>query len=349
MRIEALAAAHGDALIVSWSDAAGAPHRGLVDGGPARHYGGLLRPALDSLAAEAGPGPLDLDFACVSHIDDDHIGGVERLFTDLRRLQRDGRPAPVRVKRLWFNGWDQLGMSPPADAAIATDPVVTASVRQGADLRDAARFLHVAGNAPVGGPLVAGTAFELDGLKLTVLAPGPPQLDRLLTVWRRTERDPSVITAGYRDRSIPNLSSIALLVESAGRRALLTGDARGDHLVTGLIEAGLLSGGHLHVDVLKLPHHGSINNVAAEFFEAVTADRYIVSADGVTHGLPDTDCLDLLLAARPKGDEFELLLTNAMPAVEAHLATAIGRRPVAVRVRRDGERGIVDQPDPSGG
>jgi beta-lactamase superfamily II metal-dependent hydrolase len=346
MRIEALGAAHGDALVVSWSDAIGTPQRGLIDGGPAARYHELLRPALDSLAAESGGGPLALDFVCVSHIDDDHIGGIERLFTELRRLARDGRPTPVQVGRLWFNGWDQLGMSSAAAASVAADPVVTASVRQGADLRDAARLLHVDGNTPVGGPLLAGTAFELNGLRVTVVAPGQEQLDKLMKVWKRAEGDAAVITAAYRDRSIPNLSSIAVLVESAGRRALLTGDARGDHLLTGLTESGLLTEGHLHVDVLKLPHHGSINNVDAGFFAAVSADHYIVSADGVTHGLPNSACLDLLLASRPASDDFELLLTNPMPTIEAHLAMAIGQRPVAVRVREDGQRAIADVAGP---
>ena len=334
-------AAHGDALVVSWVGPTGAAHHGLIDGGPARHYSNLLRPALAAVAAEAGGEPLSLDFVCVSHIDDDHIGGIERLFTDLRRARRDQHAPAITIDRLWFNAWEQLGMSPAATASVAADPVVTASVRQGVDLRDAARFLRVDGNAPVGGALLAGAAFELDGLSVTVVAPGPAQLDKLMVVWERSEGDAAVITAGYRDRSIPNLSSIALVVESHGRRALLTGDARGDHLLEGLAATGLLVDGRLHVDVLKLPHHGSINNVAPAFFEAVTADRYIVSADGVTHGLPNTECLDLLLASRAMGDEFEMLLTNPMPAVEQHLAASIGRRPIAVRVRADGERGVA--------
>lgn len=342
MRVEALGAAHGDALVVNWTGPTGVAHRGLIDGGPARHYAGLLRPALESVAAEVGGGPLGLDFVCVSHIDDDHIGGIERMFTELRRSRRDGHAPSITVDRLWFNAWEQLGMSPAATTAVAADPVVTASVRQGADLRDAARFLHVDANAPVGGPLLAGTVFELDGLSVTVVAPGSSQLDKLMKVWERTEGDATVITAGYRDRSIPNLSSIALVVESAGRRALLTGDARGDHLLVGLDDSGLLVDGRMHVDLLKLPHHGSINNVDVSFFAAVSADRYVVSADGVTHGLPNTACLDLLLASRPAGDEFEILLTNPMPAIEAHLASAIGRRPIAVRVRADGARGISD-------
>jgi hypothetical protein len=40
------------------------------------------------------------------------------------------------------------------------------------------------------------------------------------------------------------------------------------------------SEGRLHVDVLKVPHHGSERNVSEQFFESVTADTYIISANG---------------------------------------------------------------------
>jgi hypothetical protein len=341
VEIEAFGAAHGDAIVVRWTNPAGATNVGLVDGGPAAKYAGQLQPNLDSLATELGSTPLSLEFVCVSHIDDDHIGGIERLFTMIRRQRKDDRPEPVTVKRLWFNSWDQLGLSDPIAAAVCNDPVVGAGVRQGRDLRDIARLLHLDGNQPFGSAVTAGVGLDLEGLRIDVVSPGQPQLDDLLALWKESERDLPVFAAAYRDRKVPNLSSIALLVSANGRTALLTGDARGDHLLAGLGSGGLLAGGQLHVDVLKVPHHGSINNVAPGFFEAVTADRYVVSADGVTHGLPNTACLDLLLAARSPNDEFDMLLTNPMPHIERHLVDACRNRPVNVIVRTELDRGVV--------
>ena len=40
------------------------------------------------------------------------------------------------------------------------------------------------------------------------------------------------------------------------------------------------SRGRLHVDILKVPHHGSERNVSEQFFETVTADVYVISANG---------------------------------------------------------------------
>jgi beta-lactamase superfamily II metal-dependent hydrolase len=341
MEIEALGAAHGDAIVVRWQDGAGATRLGLVDGGPAKAYQTQLQPNLDSLAAEHGGGPVPLEFVCVSHIDDDHIGGIERLFTAIRRQKTAGQTMPAAVKRLWFNSWERLGMNEKAVAAASAAPVVGASVRQGRDLRDIARLLRIDGNAPVQQGFLAGVGFDLDGLRVDVVTPGPNELDRLFQVWERSEKEPEVFTSAYKDRSVPNLSSIALLVRGGGRIVLLTGDARGDHVLAGLQAGGFLSRGRLHVDVLKLPHHGSINNVAAGFFEAISADRYIVSADGVTHGLPNPDCLDLLLASRAAGDEFEIMLTNEMPSIEQHLANQQGNRPFKIVTRPAELRGLV--------
>jgi hypothetical protein len=42
------------------------------------------------------------------------------------------------------------------------------------------------------------------------------------------------------DSSIPNLSSIMFLAEAESKANLFTGDGRGDHLLDGLDDAGLL-------------------------------------------------------------------------------------------------------------
>ena len=53
----------------------------------------------------------------------------------------------------------------------------------------------------------------------------------------------------------------------------------------------------MHVDLLKVPHHGSSNNLDDEFFERITADHYVFSGDG-EHGNPERESLEMLLDAR---------------------------------------------------
>ena len=78
------------------------------------------------------------------------------------------------------------------------------------------------------------------------------------------------------DLSPANLASIVTLFEYAGRRILLTGDGRSDHIGAGLGRAGLLSEQPLRLDVLQLPHWGSERNMSPGFLRAVTADHYVV-------------------------------------------------------------------------
>jgi len=102
-----------------------------------------------------------------------------------------------------------------------------------------------------------------------------------------------------------------MLVELGGRSILLTGDARADQVFDGMAEAGVLDGdGRRHVSVLKMPHHGSIRNVTADFLQRVTADTYVISADG-RYGNPDKAALELIVeVAHDAGRRIELALTN---------------------------------------
>jgi hypothetical protein len=82
---------------------------------------------------------------------------------------------------------------------------------------------------------------------------------------------------------------------------LLTGDARGDKILQGLELVGLMKkGGKLEVDLLKVPHHGSANNLDKDFFQRIIARHYVFSGDG-EHGNPERESLEMLFDAR--GDE----------------------------------------------
>jgi hypothetical protein len=163
--------------------------------------------------------------------------------------------------------------------------------------------------------------------------PGNPDaLDRALTA---AELD--AVAAAFVDKSIPNLSSIVVLAECAGKSILLTGDARGDFILESLKEANRLTSGKIHVDALKAPHHGSDRDVTADFFRAITADHYVFSANG-KYGNPDPETFKMLFEARPKGT-YTLWLTNP---VKPALKVIASRKPsgVKVQVRKDDELSV---------
>ena len=285
----------------------------------------------------------------VSHIDDDHVHGVLDLTRHLIELKKDSRPAPWKFDTLWHNSFDDIvgnvePLSVALSAAVApvaadeplppglgldrSSALVMASVAQGRQLRDDARALKIALNRPWKGLVWApddaerAKAFE-EGLTLTVLGPRAAQVDALRKDWdrklaemkKKPAAEAQAIAADFVDRSVYNLSSIVVLAARGGARMLLTGDARGDFILAGLEAAGLLKNGTIHVDLLKVPHHGSARNVTEDFFRRVTADHYVISADGRHHN-PDRDMLKMLTAARG-GDRYAIHLTNRVPAADA--------------------------------
>ena len=132
---------------------------------------------------------------------------------------------------------------------------------------------------------------ELGGLTITVIGPFPGDLRKLRETWNewlreseaqharlrdRMERDArrleasdfdrlrgalTLVTSELGDRTKvtpPNLASLMLLVEEADHTLLLTGDGHWEDILAGLRNARRLDGEErLHVDVLKVQHHGS--------------------------------------------------------------------------------------------
>jgi hypothetical protein len=197
---------------------------------------------------------------------------------------------------------------------------VLASIEQGFRLRLDTKRLNDKGlgfdhNPEFYGKLImtteAGAAIPIgQGLNFTVIGPMQAEVKDLFSKhqnWLRElkarGKSPPEALAAYVDKSIPNLSSIVVLAEAGGKKMLLTGDARGDKILQGLHLANQLEPGSkskIKVDLLKVPHHGSANNLDRDFFERVIADHYIFSGDG-EHGNPEREAIEMLFKAR--GDE----------------------------------------------
>ena len=116
MKVRVFQSGKGDCLLLSSK----AGHRVLVDGGMPDAYAIHVAPALADLAADGK----QLDIVYVSHIDEDHIGGVLRLFDDTvawrvfdyqRANGNVTYPEPVRgrpptVAKVWHNAFaEQVG------------------------------------------------------------------------------------------------------------------------------------------------------------------------------------------------------------------------------------------------
>jgi beta-lactamase superfamily II metal-dependent hydrolase len=114
--------------------------------------------------------------------------------------------------------------------------------------------------------------------------------------------------SGLGDRNsvtVPNLASLMLLAKEDGKRVLLTGDGSHVDILKGLEAAGELDGdGRMHVDVLKIQHHGSEHNIDEDFCKRVTADHYVWCANGDDEN-PDERAVQAVLDARA-GESYKL-------------------------------------------
>jgi hypothetical protein len=73
--------------------------------------------------------------------------------------------------------------------------------------------------------------------------------------------------------------------------------------------------GKFHIDVLKVPHHGSDRNISPEFFNRVTADYYVISANGRDDN-PSIDTLKWIIQSNNKGNKSKkIVLTNNTPNI----------------------------------
>ena len=94
---------------------------------------------------------------------------------------------------------------------------------------------------------------QIANLKITVVGPTRSSLLALQKEWeewlarqkkvREMPKGEAEVVARALDMSVPNLSSIMLLVEAEGQKLLLTGDGRGDQLLEGLQQLGLPQAG----------------------------------------------------------------------------------------------------------
>lgn len=336
MRFEFLPAFEGDCyLIHAGTDAE--PVLILVDGGPAGTYRQHLRKRLMELREARGLDEftsLVIDLVIVSHVDDDHVVGIIDLFEEIRAAAIAGNPPPFEVRGLWHNSFDEvIGNDQVAGAAAqfgaaAFAPLVAEA--EGQEAHDAGLILQsiakghelrdLAMSAELNMPINAGfpglirttegqkTARKIGGIDFTIVGPREDELEALQAAhdkWLEAQRlagkpvTPGSMLLAMSDDSVPNLSSIVLLAERDGRKVLLTGDARGDFILKGLEEDGLVApGGVFAVDLLKMPHHGSDRNVDEDFLRRIPARQYLFTGNG-EYGNPERETFRMLAEARP--------------------------------------------------
>jgi hypothetical protein len=319
LRIDMLPGGNGDALWIEYGQAA-SPRRLIVDGGTKGTWDDPngLRTRIEALPANER----HFELLVVTHVDGDHIEGALELLLD----QQLG----VTYGDVWFNGFKHLP-EPPEPVLEPLGPV------EGELLTDAIVAQGLAWNDAFGGDVVAVPAdaalleTELaDELKVTVLGPGLQQLVNLRPEWRKAVEaagldpelprpepeealppglEPLGVTPNVgalagsvfqQDTAKANGSSIVLLVEHEGTKALLTGDAYPSVVLAGIERFLAVSGGdRLAVAAFKTPHHGSRANVSTAMLAKLDCKRHLFSSNGSRTRHPHPEGVARTIAAGP--------------------------------------------------
>lgn len=340
MKLHIIQAEYGDCFILESKIGKDSMNL-LIDGGPYQTFKKHLKPALQKL-------PLNgkLDLIVLSHIDNDHIIGLIELLEEIKTDREEGRKELVEIRKLWHNSFhDLLGLNIepkellryilPSKNSISKDQhekkknflnsVVMKGFQQGSDLTLLAKSLKMTINEGFKNLILVNNSpksIRLKHVTFQIIGPTKRNLDKLKEEWKnwinKNERNLNSVVELVQilDKSIPNLASIMLLVEIKNRKILFTGDGIGQDIIKLLAKNAMLDeSGRFHVDILKVPHHGSDRNSTLEFFNTVYADYYIISANGRDDN-PSLETLKWIITCQTHRNNLKkIVFTNKTPNV----------------------------------
>lgn len=316
MKIKFLQAGNGDAIWISFLENE-KPVNILIDGGVGDTYKttkgkpGELFEVVDIIKKEKQ----FIDLLVLTHFDDDHIGGI------LRWLNKD-KKASCLIKKIWFNSGKEIAKkfeseeNPDLDIEIAdVDDNFHTSPKQGIKFENYLRN----NNLWEGEIIEQGQEKQLFGLKFKILSPNQYKLEKLLKLY---EKQQNYFTSGSEydfktpikdfideesnphfkfneDNSVANGSSIAFIMEYEDKNFLFLADAHPSVIIEGLNKFGYNKDNPLHVELMKVSHHGSMFNTNKELLEIVKTDNYLISSNATKHGLPNKRTIARIINDNP--------------------------------------------------
>lgn len=295
-KLSVLPASYGDCLWIEYGQEE-APRVVLIDAGPSVPQSLISR--LEALRARRGR----IELMVVTHVDADHIAGALKL------LENDFYG--VEVADFWFNGFRHL----PGIQAFGEkqgERLTELITEKGYPWNKAFNHASVMVDDKEGRyPRV-----DLEGgAWITLLSPDAEQLMKLKKRWIDVCGDANLYrdiipvpgadqapgneafgdivlvdvdtlaqTAFIEDSAVANGSSIAFEFNFGSKAILCAADAYPSRLLKSL--RALRPGQRFSFDAVKLPHHGSQNNVSLDLVSAIDCPRFIFSSNGAKFGHP---------------------------------------------------------------
>lgn len=300
----------GDAARINFIDAEGQPRNILIDSGYERTFRHILKEEIINLKSKKEK----IDLCVVSHIHDDHIGGILKYIKTIK----SGELEDLIDK--WF-------YNPPREYFIPNPEVIDKtisspmSIGQGDDL-----FHYIYSNGKSLGYDITNELKQINfhNLEMTILSPSKEKLKDLrgkykseYTKLERIENDSISQASSSRgfdyqtkiedfdqavlkdDNSVENGSSIAFLTEHENSKVLWLADSHPNDIIESLKDLGYSKENKLVCDWVKVSHHGSVGNNSSELYEMIECSNYLLSVNGENiHNLPAKESLARIILNR---------------------------------------------------
>lgn len=321
MKIKFLKAFNGDSILISFKE--GQKSRNiLIDGGmPATYIQkgkngkpeyGELKDTIDSIRERNEK----IDLLVLTHVDDDHIGGVLKWF------EKD-QDAHKLIDKVWFNSGrlisEYFDEEENKDNLLTFNPDETTltSIGQGVKFEDYIETKGIWDRSIV----IASEYFEYIGIKFKILSPSRDKLKLLLGKWE-DEAPESLDTSAEKndydltlsehiasdkfkeDPAIHNGSSIAFILTFDKKNFVFLADAHPTVVANSLKEFGYSKEKPLKAELLKISHHGSKANNNIEMLELIDTSKYIISTNGDKHAHPNKKFLARLASVNNNCEVF---------------------------------------------
>lgn len=301
LKIKMLQAFNGDSFLISLQD--NTTKNIVVDGGISKTYIRDLSLEIESIMSKGQ----DIDLMFITHVDDDHIGGIISFFED------DEADKSI-VKRVIYNSALTISKNLNTEYDFSREIDINklydrkVSYEQGKTLENELIKYNLLEDKVV----KALDKISLESATITILSPRWTEVEKLNQKWEKEtsdRRQASMSSNDYKhtikellkkdkyikDKSIANKSSISFLLEYGGFKILMLADSRSDIITKSLNSLGYNKDNKLVLDYIKLPHHGSKNNLYYDLLEIIDCKKYIISTDGSMFNHPDKITLARIL------------------------------------------------------
>lgn len=292
----------GDAAKISFIGTDGLCHHIMIDAGYERTFRYVLLDEIRKIIENEQK----IDLWIISHIHDDHIGGIMKYIQSVR----DGEISDIIDK--WYYNSPRNFSNSYINKDSSSRPK---SIYQGDALY---YYLQAISKLPQFDYTSELMEQNIFGMKIVFLSPPPNKLEKLrkkysinkFRAFERSELDSTSeavkareydyntrledfdLSTWKEDDSVENGSSISILTDFNNKRILWLADSHPTDVVNTLKSKGYSTLNKLNCDWVKVTHHGSKGNNSSELYDLLECSNYLLSVNGENkHYLPTKESL----------------------------------------------------------